>query len=232
MRAVIVSDLHPDANTAGLPRFGDVEEALRQATAHALEIEADLMIFAGDLITNDPSIHLVIRCQMMLKRAEKRLWERRVPFLKIPGNHDVFEDGLGTTALDIFTHSVFHQPSLYRHDDGEYVGFLPFAATSHSYDPEEAIEEFHAQAPGEVKLIVGHLNLEGIAPGSEVENFPRGREVFFPIDKAKKMFPNAVLVNGHVHRRQVHRGVHVVGSLVPLTKGEVGNEPGFLVVEA
>jgi hypothetical protein len=117
---------------------------------------------------------------------------------------------------------------------GEYVGFLPFTPSSHAYDPEVALENFKIGATigGELKMIVGHLNLEGIAPGSEVENFPRGREVFFPIEKAKKMFPNAVLVNGHIHRRQVHRGVHVVGSLVQLTKGEVGNEPGFLVVEA
>lgn len=229
MLHVIVSDLHPDANTAGFPRFHDVEAALFEAVEYANVNNADTFIFAGDLITNDPSIDLVVRCASMLDRAFGIL--KTAKAYKIPGNHDVFEDGLGTTVLDAtYEGTYFPRPGFCAING---IGFLPFTPASHRYDPVEALKEFGERstiAARRVDLIVGHLNLEGINVGSEYNDFPRGREVFFPIEEAKEMFPNAVLVNGHIHRRQVHRGVHVVGSIVPLTRGEVTNEPGFLAV--
>lgn len=238
MKVVIISDIHPDASTGGLPRFDDVKAALEKAVDHALKIDADAFIFAGDLITNDPAIHLVLRCIGLLRSAGRRLagdviHVHRVPLFAIPGNHDVFEDGYGTTALDVLDWDVVREPSLRVVGIDEGIVFLPFTPSSRAYEPAEACEALAEQAREddvEVKLVVGHLNLEGINSGSEVNDFPRGRSVFFPIDEAKRLFPDAVLVNGHIHERQTYRGVEVVGSLVNLTKGEIGNRAGFLDV--
>lgn len=237
MIAVLVSDLHPDASTGGLPRFDDVEKALGEAVDLAIKISADCFIFEGDLITNDPSIPLVIRSIGLLQRAGHKLVpnvsiSRRALFA-IPGNHDVFEDGHGTTALDVLDWDVVREPSLRVVNDEEGIVFLPFTPSSRSYDPKKACEALAEQARDddvEVKLVCGHLNLEGINSGSEVNDFPRGREVFFPIEEALHYFPNAVLTCGHIHKRCTYRGVEVVGSLVNLTKGEIDNAPGFLVV--
>lgn len=225
---VIISDLHPDASTAGFPRFGDVEKAMFEAADYANENEADTFIFAGDLITNDPSIDLTLRCVDLLFRTLDRL-NKGIRRCLIPGNHDVFEDGLGTTVLDLFERDYW----LYKEPDmHEGIVFFPFTPSSHRYDPSEMCEQMRLDAMDQdVRLVVGHLNLEGINVGSEYNDFPRGREVFFPIEEAKRCFPNAVLCNGHIHRRQVHRGVHVIGSIVPLTKTEASNEPGFLVID-
>lgn len=231
MKYLIVSDLHPDASTAGYPRFADVESALFTAMEVGNVENVDGVIFAGDLLTNDPSLDVGFRCVELLCRALRRSQAKKK--YVIPGNHDVFEDGRGTTAIDLLRYEpgvrLFKKPELC--DD---IVFLPYTPASHRYDPAAFCENLRAERPSsavQVKLVVGHLNLEGINVGSEYNAFPRGREVFFPIEEAKRCFPKAVLVNGHIHKRQVYRGVHVVGSLVRLTKTEAANEPGGIIVD-
>ncbi len=223
---VIISDLHGDANTAGYPRFEDVENAALEAAEYAAKHKAEAFICAGDIITNDPSLDLMIRCVKSANKVNalapgEKYW--------MSGNHDVFEDDQGTTAVDLI------------HGDRTYavtapctsslgIGFLPFTASSRNYDPAAQVLKWK-KAGLDLRLIVGHLNIDGITPGSEIEKFPRGRNVFFPIDECKKFFPKAVLVNGHIHKRGVFNGVHIVGSLVNLTRGEVDNKPGFLAID-
>ena len=105
---------------------------------------------------------------------------------------------------------------------------LPFTSRAHAYDPAEAVRQNGTDAPA---LVLGHLNIEGIEPGSETADFPRGREVFLPVPLIRERFPNATIACGHYHRRQVFQGVHIPGSLARLTFGEEENEPGFLIAE-
>jgi len=61
---------------------------------------------------------------------------------------------------------------------------------------------------------------------------PRGRDVFWPLDALREVCPDALLVGGHHHRRQIYRGVQVVGALAgPLVFGEEDLRPGYLVLE-
>lgn len=222
---VVASDFHPDANTAGFPRFDDVRSAAMESVDYAIKHGAEAYVFCGDLITNDPSLDLMIRCAGLLLEMDTALECGGVARYKIPGNHDVFEDGRCTTVLDFL--DPIKQPTYYPE---ERLGFLPFSPSSHSYDPEYAVYSWK-EYDTKPRAIFGHLNVEGITPGSELSDFPRGRDVFFPVDACKRLFPDAILVNGHIHRRQVFNGVHIVGSLVNLTRGEVDNEPGFLVLD-
>ncbi len=228
MKAVVVSDLHPDANTAGYSRFGDVSTALWEAVKYACEKKADYFICAGDVITNDPSLSLMIRCLSLIIECSSVLEQNGIKNYWMAGNHDVFEDGLGTTVLDPLMKATF-LTKVVKHPfyTGDIV-FLPFTASSDAYEPSKYISEIKST---NVKLVVGHLNVEGITKGSEFNDFPRGREVLFPLEECKKLFPNAVLLNGHIHKRQNYKGLQIIGSLIPLTKGEVDNEPGFLVVD-
>jgi hypothetical protein len=103
---------------------------------------------------------------------------------------------------------------------------LPFTASSHSYDPQKYVDSTWKDARR--VIVAGHLSIEGVQPGEETKDLPRGRDVMWPhIDKS-----NCVLqIAGHYHRRQVHRGIQIVGSPARFAFGERDNDPGFLVIE-
>jgi hypothetical protein len=108
---------------------------------------------------------------------------------------------------------------------------LPFAPRSHAYDPGEFVRSAPCPSSQRV-LVLGHLNLEGIEPGSETTDLPRGREVLFPLEACGEVYGGrALLLNGHYHRRQSYKGVQIPGSLERLTFGEAANAPGYLVVD-
>ncbi len=233
---VAASDFHGDASTAGFPRFDDVLAAGMESVEYAVKHNADAYVFCGDFITNDPSLDLMVRCIGIAKEMLAPLKKARIQSFWMSGNHDVFEDGRGTTAVDLIptddlVTTVTKGPTLCCLEDYAII-LLPYVPPSHSYMAEiGGIFKSWGKCGLPVKAIFGHLNVEGITPGSEVSDFPRGRDVFFPIGECRRYFPDAVLVNGHIHKRQVYNGVHIVGSLVNLTRGEVDNEPGFLVID-
>lgn len=231
---VVSSDWHPDASTAGFPRFDDVAAAVARSVDHAIEHRAEAYYFLGDLVTNDPPLDVMIRCLGIALKTAEELNGAGIASFWLTGNHDVFEDGRGTSVLDPIYYSsrafLCNGPSLESFSDERRVLVLPFAATSRGYDPIKFVESIPQDE--NVVMVATHLMLEGISPGSETDEFPRGRDVFFPIDLVRERWPNAVVVAGHYHRRQVYRGVHVVGSLARLTRGERDNEPGFFVVDA
>ena len=84
---------------------------------------------------------------------------------------------------------------------------------------------------GSPVIIAGHLNLEGITAGSETTKMPRGREVYWPLDAIRECFPDALVLGGHYHERQLYQGVQIIGSLARLTFGEEDTQPAFIEVE-
>lgn len=252
MKIVHTTDWHPDASTAGYARFHDVEQAVQSSVDHACTLKSQGervgYLFTGDLLTNDPSLDVMVRCTCLAQRAGRQLSESGIPSWWMAGNHDVFEDGLGTTAVDTLEGEyayVIKSPMALMIEPGKLMLLLPFTPMSHSYDPKAWVESvvpgaqmvfYDPKAPleavaqeAQVVLVAGHLMLEGIGPGSETTDMPRGRDVFFPIDLVRKRWPNALMANGHYHRQQVYNGVHIPGSLAVLTRGELGNRPGYLV---
>ncbi len=253
MRVIVTSDWHPDASTAGLSRFDDISKAAGRTVEHAIGIGAAAYVFLGDLITNDPSLDLMIRCLGLAQRIAARLHGAHIPSYWLAGNHDVFEDGLGTTVIDPLDSFPGQARNLY-HPEGAFaiskprlvslpgeMGkpvkealFLPFTPLSHTYDPIKTTRDLLEQDdvdPKNVVLVGTHLMLEGIGHGSETSDYPRGRDVFFPIAEMRALFPNAVFTAGHYHRQQVYEGVHIPGSLVQLTRGEWDHRPSFLVLD-
>jgi hypothetical protein len=94
------------------------------------------------------------------------------------------------------------------------------------------VETFREKVPkGSTVIVIGHLMLEGIAPGSETTDMARGRDVFLPVAALRAAFPDCVICNGHYHTAQTYKTVHIPGSLIRLTKGEIGNVPGYLIVD-
>lgn len=248
IKLLISSDWHPDRVTAGISRFDEVQAAVDVTVAQAVEHCVDAYLWLGDLC--DPGGMRSYRAIAMLMRAVIRLNSHGIDFVGITGNHDVIDDGSGSSVLtplkeltldDVFIVDAPRMVELYTRS-GEVqtlktlkVLCLPFTPRSHSYDPEEVVAQCE-----EADIVMGHLNIEGITPGSETTDMPRGREVFFPYKSVRNKFPNALLLNGHYHKGTVWKGkagrfkqgITIPGSLARLTFGEEHIMPRYLIVEA
>ncbi len=238
MKLVISSDWHADWHTAGLRRFDDVAKAAEQSVDHAIALSKRhrdvVYVFAGDLCeTEGPgSLHAI----RLAQECAGALAAYGVTNFWLTGNHDVFEDGRATSVLEPLkampgAHVVDRPMTVVKgYERAVRLAFLPFTPHSHDYDPAAFVEEV-SSLHEDAAAVIGHLMLEGIGPGSETRDMPRGRNVFWPLQALKTFWPDALLFAGHYHEAQVFRGVHVVGSLARLTRQEVGTQPRFLEAE-
>jgi DNA repair exonuclease SbcCD nuclease subunit len=223
VRYLLISDLHLDARTAGVPRYEELGETLDVVCEQAAILKADQIVFAGDLCDPGSSAH---RCVARALRFAESL---PAPSIWVTGNHDVVEDGTGASVLDPIAaagHVVISQPDVTC--SGEVL-WLPFTARALAYDPAAIVE--HTAEFGGVRLVIGHLNLKGITPGSETTSMPRGREVFWPVDKIKTCLPDALAIGGHYHKAQFYKGVEIIGSLGRLNFAEEDSEPRLLIAD-
>jgi len=250
MRILGTSDWHLDAFTAGLARFDDVARSARGTVELAKRECCDGYVFLGDLADPGPRAHrasaLAIELASDLARAG--IWSRW-----LVGNHDVVEDGSGSSTLSPLAAvpgeirdvdhlqrpiDVWSDPTLEWLSDDVLAVALPHPARGRGYVPEEVVREEFGRRVGfegaRVVLIFGHLTVPGIERGSEVLDMPRGREVRYPIEAIRERWGDrALMLNGHYHRsyRRADGPVIVPGSLERLTKGEARNEPGCLILE-
>ena len=234
MKIAVSSDWHCDWTTSGVLRFDDVRKAAHETVDAARDHKVDAYMFLGDLQDPDSGARVFHGVALSLAIA-KRLSDLGIPSFWIPGNHDVIEDGTGASTLtpleaaDIRGCHVMWYPEVLPLLSASVIA-LPFTPTSHRYDPIAEFEALRSKAiPDAPLIVIGHLQLEGIIPGEETIDMPRGRDVFFPVDTVR---PHAALMmNGHYHRQQRHNGVHIPGALQRLTHGEETHQPGYLIVE-
>lgn len=240
--AIVTADWHLDAVTAGAERYDEIltaAHAIVDRAIHLADTRDVVFIFAGDLCDPDPP-----RCWRAAAAAVEiamRLESYNIPSVWITGNHDVLEDGHGSHTLmplkalqryDGFRTIVVDEPKTVEVTCGVHpiqVMCFPYVARSLSYDPAALLRGITPRIPRH--LIVSHLMLEGIGPGSEVKDFARGRDVFLPVDDLRKKFGDIPIVNGHYHTGQLYRGIHIPGSIARLTFGEATNSPRFLEID-
>lgn len=244
MRIVVVGDLHLDAVTMGVARFDEIVRALDETVDCAIQTGADLWVQLGDVFDPDAG-PVAYRALRELVRVVGRLRNADVPVAFVAGNHDVVEDGTGTTTLSPLAYlegndtpglphvDVFDRPGVFRVDakggGRRTIVSLPYTATSHAYDPEEFVDR---KLEGTRDAIVlGHLVVPGVSPGEEAVEFARGRDVFFPTEACLRNRV-ALMLQGHHHLRQTTGdGVMIPGALSRLTFGEESYKPGFLICE-
>lgn len=236
-RIVVTSDWHLDAMTAGFARFDDVRASVDDSVNAAIDMGVILYAFTGDLC--DPYVTRAHGCAEYAAYVAARCAAAGIPSRWLVGNHDVIEDGHGNNTMSALLGAekgskggmwrVYDRPVVERFHGLDIIA-LPFTPRSHPYNPAEFIRTV---APGirEPAIVLAHLNIEGIKPGSETSELPRGRDVFFPLRECRELLPDVLLVCGHYHERQVFDGIHIPGSLERLTFGEEDNRPGFLVIE-
>jgi len=234
MKILIFSDVHLDHYTCGQSRFDDIWLAVKIVCRYA---EYDMFMFLGDWA--DPDNSRSLRASEHAVKLAKEF--KNIPSVWLTGNHDVSEDGFGTHVLSALQASglasVVDKPMLLKRPNWNFqlIG-LPYTARVNAYNPGEFIEQISDSLNPKLQtIVIGHLDIEGITPGSEVHEMPRGREVFWPCADIARFIPNAKCFAGHIHTRQTYTRdgctIQVVGSLSRLTFGEENNTPGYHVLE-
>lgn len=248
MKIVVTSDWHLDASTAGFDRFGDVSAAAEEVVKAAVAERADLFAFLGDLC--DPDANRAPRCVAFAIDVAQRLRNRGIRSRWLAGNHDVIEDGSGTSTLAPLAAAagavgisditggpppapwvaVVDRPGVEMIDGVAFV-WLPFVPRCASYEAPEFVRG--VEIGDEVPVVVGsHLSVAGIDPGSETHDMPRGRDLWLPREVIRERWGSrAFVLNGHYHAAHVEAGLLIPGSLARLTFGEEGHTPGFAIVE-
>jgi hypothetical protein len=231
-KMLVFSDVHLDAVTMGVPRFAELHETLGEIKSIAFERGCNSAVFNGDWC--NPDTPRAWRCaEYAAEFAAGLKHDLGIESYWVNGNHDVVEDGHGTSVLSVLQSidgvEVVSGPDEFV-QDGVPIAFLPFTARAKSYDPERWAKNFEP----ETRWVFGHLNLIDFVPGSETEEMPRGRDVIWPLDALKARCPKAQLIGGHYHGGTLFGGVHIVGSPGIFTFGEEGNRPrvGVLSLES
>jgi len=243
LKAVVASDFHADWTSLGIARFDEVRSAALQAVNYAIAIKAELFLFPGDLADPDTgggtfrAVALAIELAFLLNRAG-------IPSVWINGNHDVCEDGTGASVLTPLAALTRHINGIYVAEKPEvfwpvkdWLGVLclPFMPASHGVDMAEATRELWKTIPPSARvLVLSHLSIPGIVPGTETTELPRGREVLYPVAETTKA---TYRVSGHYHKRQAFDPgdggppIYVAGAVARLGFGEQEHDPSFMVLD-
>lgn len=262
MRILATSDWHLDATTAGLARLPELEAYVSYLVAAVRTEKVDLVLHLGDVL--DPGHLFESMYQRnLLEYAASLTKAATYGSLWIPGNHDVLDTDTPLSTLSalecVSRHwqtrplrtedevgvphwlSVVQEPkvSLYP---GVAVLCLPYVSrawTMSVFNKDRLKGALEAAArvrkAGSRKLVViSHLSLPGMHPGSEDE-MPHGREVPFPVEEVKALKPDLVL-QGHYHEPQEvdvsGLKVQVVGAPLRFTFGERKGAPrGYVLVD-
>lgn len=247
MRMLVTGDWHLDRITVGIDRFEELERAVQATVAVAIDRRCQLYVFVGDAMDPDAGSASWRAIELMLTTA-LALEEADITSLWIAGNHDVIEDGKGTTTLTPMralarscdTVYVAERPVRVKLHGVDFFCF-PFLATSILEREKAGMAALYAQMDALKKssdvAVLGHLSVPGVEPGEEHHEMPRG-----DMERAGRVFPvehcdsKWFLANGHYHRRQLAipkpgLRVHIPGSLARLSFGEQAANPSFLVVD-
>jgi DNA repair exonuclease SbcCD nuclease subunit len=249
MRMIISSDWHVDAVTAGVRRYDEHFEYVHALEKITRERDIDLLVLLGDFF--DPGSMAVHQCERFLFDAVGRL-SAFTRVVLIAGNHDVVEGSEHpTTVLSAMRQAtsygfgdgavtVVEEPGVYDFAAGVRLVCLPYVSRALRYLYAESSWGVWTRAvmdPGDElpRVVCGHLTVAGADLGSESEEFARGTELDFPVDRVAALNPVAVF-NGHYHKPQTVKlgGLDIVipGSPQRLTFAETGDyAKGFLLVD-
>jgi hypothetical protein len=217
-------------------RLEEIETSAWETAKGAKKAGCTHYLFTGDLCDPDKNMNVYDAVRVAQDIA---LWlaSNQIHSHWVAGNHDVIEDGSGTTTLTPlkslaaggYVH-VYERPDCVTLGEGVTMFVLPFVATSHPYDPTKFVVDSLPDLGTDFLIVAGHLNIEGVIPGEETHEMPRGRDVFYPLKALRLVANPKLLVNGHYHRRmKTDGGIYIPGTIARLTFGEEENHPSYSI---
>lgn len=246
MRICVISDVHADARLFGLPRFPEVELAMRFSVEEAIGRGCSAWVFLGDLCDPD-SGSSAFRVTRLALECAVRLSRKGIRSIWVAGNHDVIEDGSGETTLSPLR-ALGSAMGVEVHERPGWTGIgpeqgavpclvLPYSATSHHYEPARYAADTWDRATEKCRrvIVLEHMDVEGAMLGEETTDMARGRRLVYPRADVEQLAAERsqelVQLGGHLHMRQRVGGLQIVGAPARFAFGERSNEPSFSVVE-
>lgn len=197
-------------NNVPLARRGEREKSLMEKFKHELQSvseDVDYHIHMGDLF-DLPVVdysYILTAAMVYLDVSSKR---PDTQFYILEGNHDASRDLIVTTAFDLFTACVGHQPNITvvrrpLHIPAIKTILLPWSPLASAQDQVETLTQCQAD------LAFGHWDVD-----------PRSHEYnMIPLSRMREKFGVKTAYTGHVHLPDKFRrdgvDVVVVGSMIP-----------------
>lgn len=234
MKLLVTGDWHPDVITMGVMRFDEIAAAAEAMADDAIREQVDVFCFLGDLADPDSGA-LTFRSIDLAMRIAIKLAEHDIGSIWLAGNHDVMEDGSGTTTLTpmralelTFAHiHVVEQPRVIEIGSIAFV-CLPFVCAAQAIDLDPFVTKVWPKTSPAV--VLGHMtSIPGVSIGSETTDMPRGRGEAFPVQATTRAIAR---FNGHFHARQVSPdGIVMPGTPARLRFDEERHNPGYVLAE-
>lgn len=223
MKIALLADIHlghhEEFNVQN-SRITNIHSAVIDCLNNAKENGASFVIFAGDFFDNgkstDPlTLHLAYDIIKYCAETFKYTWF-------ICGNHDMSKR-FGMTIISTLCRShkntfCVDSGSSERVDNLKTAAFDRIVLSSWDANPIEHVDRYKRT------LFVGHLPVSGAM---------HMNQVMYGIDKDVLSSNYARSLLGHFHQRQELAGnVHYIGTPIQHSFGEVGNETGYVMIDA
>ena len=234
IRVLHFADLHVgmenygklDAHTGISSRIRDFLDRLDEVVAHALEHDADLIIFAGDAFkTRDPDPTQQREFALRMKKLADH-----APVFMLVGNHDIPGIAARATSVDIFRTLAVNNITVGRTIGSQvmqtkrgpvFLGWVPFPVRNRLLSQEEyrgaSVEELDravermisgwledlaraAEQHDMPRILVGHFSVGGATFGSE-RTVMLGRDLVIQKSSLADAAWDYVAL-GHIHKHQ------------------------------
>lgn len=251
-RLVFITDPHIGLKTDDMDRTTEIIDVLLFAAKRARKVKADVVVFGGDIFDhNNPNDYLIgqfIRVLNVLRKANIMVYV-------MVGNHDAIAKHRRRSCLSFIKKIKGGYPNIKLIDDiisfriwkaevGDvHFTFLPFVAKAHLKPAYRSVQHYvdtqakriNRELPKDAQhFVFSHLNVPECQPGTEEFMLKKVEtvlpEAFLKMDLSKRR-PYPVIIQGHIHSRQVVGNVNIVGSPVFVTFGEKEKAKYFLQVD-
>lgn len=203
MKIAFTADTHLTTKREHPERF----QAMKEVLHHCHELDADLLVIAGDLFDKTSSNYAAFEA-LYREHCPPKLVTH-----VIPGNHDM---GLTEKALALDDFKIYTEPQLVNRGEDLSLLYLPYRDQA---TMGEDITPFAGELPAHQWLLIGH----GDWVGGRKYPDPYEPGVYMPLTRTDlESYQPRHAILGHIHLPHEDDRVYYPGSPCPLNITETG----------
>lgn len=236
MKIVCFADVHahlfsdfaePDAEF-GNTRFRVICDVLKKIGQEAVEHEAKVILFAGDLFHRRVTVDTIVMNKVFDIVKEMA---SKIPVVMIPGNHDQRDNSpLPPHSLHVFRHvSGITLLDTFEPYDIEGIRIYPAPYSKDVNMVKEKIEEYAKDEFSGIKILLGHMGISGAVVGKTSYSM---QDAFSLGDLFPDKFDFGVF--GHYHRPQFlgdTKHYFYAGSPLQHSFHDEGEKRGYFLID-